>query len=138
MVLQYFVLTRSIYLRSFVEYWLLHCFVPAWIITVSRSSCNRSFRFCCMSSILPPGIGCTRMWRVFDNLLSSMPFTIESPTTSTVFFFIFLYFVLAFLLSFLFLRLIISFGSGVMLILCLTLRLIMESLTLIALWLIKA
>ena len=41
--------------------------VPVWIITVSRSSCNKSFRFCCMSSILPPGIGCTRMWRVFDN-----------------------------------------------------------------------
>ena len=60
--------------------------VPTWIITVPRSSCNKSFRFYCMSSILPPGIGCTRMWRVFNNLLSSIPFTIESLTTSTAFF----------------------------------------------------
>ena len=77
--------------------------VPAWIITVSRSSCNKSFRFCCMSSILPPRIGFTQMCRVFDNLLSPMPFTTESPTTSTFFFFIVFYFVLVFLLSFLFL-----------------------------------
>ena len=112
--------------------------VPAWIITVSRSSCNKSFSFCCMSSILPPGIGCTQMWCVFDNLLSSMPFTIESPTTSTVFFFIFLYFVLAFLLSFLFLWLIISVDSGTILILSLTFWLINESFTLIALRFIKA
>ena len=78
-------------------------YVPAWIITVSRSSCNKSFRFCCMSSIIPPVTVYTRMWRVFNNLLSSMPFTLESPTTSTVFFFIFLYFLFAFSLSFLFL-----------------------------------
>ena len=83
--------------------------VPVWIITVSKSSCNKSFRSCCMYSTLPPGIGCTRMWRVFVDLHSSVPFTIESPTTSTVFLFlfhcfpIFLYFVLPFLLSFLFL-----------------------------------
>ena len=32
-----------------------------------------------------------RIWRVFDNLLSSMPFTIESPTTSTVFFYLFVF-----------------------------------------------
>ena len=25
--------------------------VPAWILTVSRSSYNKSFKFCCMSSI---------------------------------------------------------------------------------------
>ena len=31
--------------------------VPAWIITVSRSSCNKAFRFCCMSSTLLLGIG---------------------------------------------------------------------------------
>ena len=69
-----------------------------------------------MSSILPPGFGCTGMWRIFDNLLSSMAFTIESLATGTVFFVTFLYFVLAFLLSFLFLLLIISVDSGIMLI----------------------
>ena len=31
--------------------------VPAWIITVSRSSCNKSLKFCCMSSTSLLGIG---------------------------------------------------------------------------------
>ena len=72
--------------------------VPAWIVTFSRSSCNKSFRFCCMISIFPLGIGCTRMLCVLFNLLSSMPFTKEFPATSLIFLFIFLYFLLAFLL----------------------------------------
>ena len=103
MITRHFVSDPSIFRFNVISLSTIICgvsvvalLVPAWIITVSRSSCNKSFRFCFISSILPPSIGCTQMWRVFDNLLSSMPFTIESPTTSTVFFFIFLYFVLVF------------------------------------------
>ena len=66
-----------------------------------------------------------------------MPFTIESPTTSTVFFFNFLYFVLAFLLLLLFFYFCDFLFSGIMLILSLTFRLIDESLTLIALRFVK-
>ena len=103
MITRHFVRDPSIYRFNVISLCTIICgvsvvalLVPAWTITVSRSSCNKPFRFCCISSILPPSIGCTQMWCVFDNLLSSMPFTIESPTTSTVFFFIFLYFVLVF------------------------------------------
>ena len=110
MITQYFGSDPSIFCFKLINLSTIVCgvsvaalLVPAWIITVTRSTCDKSFRFCCMSSILPLGIGCTQIWRFFDNFLSSMQFTIEYPTISTVFFFIFLYFVLAFWLSFLFL-----------------------------------
>ena len=42
--------------------------VPIWIIIVSRSSCNKSFRFCCMSSFS------TRYW-LYSDLVHLWKFT---------------------------------------------------------------
>ena len=59
-------------------------FAPTWIITFCNSSCNK-LRFYLTSSIFPPGMGWTCRCLVFDSLLSSMSFNMESPTNSSLF-----------------------------------------------------
>ena len=60
MITQYFGSDPSIFCFNVINLSTIICgvsvvalLVPAWIITLSRSSCNKSFSFCCMSSILP-------------------------------------------------------------------------------------
>ena len=69
---------------------LVEWFVPMWNIISFRSLFNSSVKFLSMPYILSPDIGCTLICLIFDNLLSSIPLSSESPTTKIDLFFNFL------------------------------------------------
>ena len=79
--------------------------VPVWIITVSKSSCNKSFRSCCMYSTLPPGISNHKHCFPFPFSLFSYLFVFCVTILAIIFIFVINY----------------SFSSGIMLILSLLL-----------------